>query len=100
MVNLDAPQGELRVEALNGANEIISRSEPLSGDLMGAEVVWGEGRYRRASRASGQSALHAAPSEALFLLVRMRGRGALNITLIKRLENPSQFQKGRYPTII
>jgi hypothetical protein len=42
-VNVDAPQGELRVEALDHHGRVVARSEPLQGDLLGAMVNWTQG---------------------------------------------------------
>lgn len=43
VVNVDAPAGELRVEALNAAQEVVARSAPLAGDLPHEPVTWNEG---------------------------------------------------------
>ncbi|MBI82795.1 MAG: hypothetical protein CMJ81_06340 [Planctomycetaceae bacterium] len=42
-VNVDAPQGELRVEALDNHGRVEARSQPLQGDLIGALVNWTQG---------------------------------------------------------
>ena len=42
-VNVDAPQGELRVEALDHHGRVVARSEPLQGDLLGTLVNWTQG---------------------------------------------------------
>ena len=42
-VNVDAPQGELRVEAIDHHGRVVARSEPLQGDLLGALVNWTQG---------------------------------------------------------
>ena len=42
-VNVDAPEGELRVEALDSQGRVLARSEPLQGDLIGTLVNWNHG---------------------------------------------------------
>ncbi|MEE3367926.1 MAG: hypothetical protein VX346_01140 [Planctomycetota bacterium] len=39
-VNVDAGDGELGVEILDGAGQVIAQSEPLAGDLLRAPVKW------------------------------------------------------------
>ena len=43
LVNVDAPQGELSVEILNGADQVVAKSELLTGDLLRGPVKWAEG---------------------------------------------------------
>ena len=38
--NVDAPQGELRVEVVDGSGEVLAASEALSGDFVRAELDW------------------------------------------------------------
>ena len=42
-VNVDAPNGELRVELLNGKGKAVAKSEPLTGDMPREPVKWAEG---------------------------------------------------------
>jgi hypothetical protein len=39
-VNLDAPAGELRVEALNEAGEVLAVSKPFTGDQTRQRLEW------------------------------------------------------------
>ena len=43
VVNVDALQGELRVEALQGNGRVVAQSEPLTGNLMSEPVKWAQG---------------------------------------------------------
>lgn len=42
-VNVDAPQGELRVEAIDSHGRVAAQSQPLQGDLLGTLVNWTRG---------------------------------------------------------
>ena len=42
-VNVDAPDGDLRVEVLNSEGQVVAQSEPLSGDLPREQVQWADG---------------------------------------------------------
>ena len=43
LVNVDALKGELRVEVLNDAGQIVAQSELLTGDLLREPVKWTDG---------------------------------------------------------
>jgi hypothetical protein len=43
-VNVDAPKGEVRIEALDKDGKILATSLPLKGDLPRGEVQWREGK--------------------------------------------------------
>ena len=53
-VNVAAPRGELGVEVLNGAGQVVAQSAPLIGDLQRAPVKWATGHIAalKAQRAS------------------------------------------------
>ena len=42
-VNVDALNGELRVEVLDGEGKVVAQSKPLRGDLLREPVKWSEG---------------------------------------------------------
>ena len=42
-LNVDAPQGEIRVEVLKGDGNAVARSRPLTGDLLCEQVHWQQG---------------------------------------------------------
>jgi hypothetical protein len=42
-VNADVPNGELRVELLNGDGDVVLKSETLTGDLLRGPVKWAQG---------------------------------------------------------
>ena len=46
-VNVDAPKGELRVEARDRGGKVLAASEPMKGDLLRAEVKWQSGDIGR-----------------------------------------------------
>jgi hypothetical protein len=41
-VNVDAPKGELCIEALDGNGKVLAMSNPVKGDLARAEVPWSD----------------------------------------------------------
>jgi len=43
LVNVDAPTGELSVEALDARGKVVAQSEPLTGDLLREQVKWAKG---------------------------------------------------------
>ncbi len=49
-VNIDAPRGEVRVEALDSTGDAVATSAPLTGDRLDVEVHWAEGGLRELSR--------------------------------------------------
>ena len=42
-VNVDALNGDLRIELLNGDGKVVAKSKPLTGDLLREPVTWAEG---------------------------------------------------------
>jgi len=45
-VNVDAPEGELRVEVLSRSAKVLATSEPLMGDQPRGQVIWKKGKMR------------------------------------------------------
>ncbi len=46
-VNVDAPQGELRVDVLDGMGKVVAQSNPLTGDLLRTPVTWAKGNITK-----------------------------------------------------
>jgi len=47
LVNLDAPEGELLIEALEQNGDVLARSVPIQGDHPRGEVKWEQGEVAK-----------------------------------------------------